>query len=149
MSTVLPKPSEPRNLGASTRPILRPANYPDSDALARERAAARSTESQVDVLFVNPPTPDGAIWIRSQHRVGRRSRENMIWPQVSLAQLAAMLHPTYSVHVIDAVAERSTGQAFERLRPRAAAAVLRDARHRRDAGRTISTAPSSPRPSAR
>ena len=32
----------------------------------------------VDVLLVNPPSPDGAIWIRSQHRVGRRSRENMI-----------------------------------------------------------------------
>ena len=61
MSTTLPKPSEPRNLGASTRPILRPAKHPDSDALARERAAARSLESQVDVLFVNPPTPDGAI----------------------------------------------------------------------------------------
>ena len=95
MSTVLPKPSEPRNLGASTRPILRPANHPDSDALARERAAARSTESQVDVLLVNPPSPDGGIWIRTQHRVGRRSRENMIWPQVSLAQLAALLLPTY------------------------------------------------------
>ncbi len=55
------------------------------------------------MLLVNPPAPDGAIWIRSQHRVGRRSRENMIWPQVSLAQLAALLYPDYSVEIVDAI----------------------------------------------
>jgi anaerobic magnesium-protoporphyrin IX monomethyl ester cyclase len=69
----------------------------------------------VDVMLVNPPTPDGGIWIRSQHRVGRRSRENMIWPQVSLAQLAALLSPTYSVRVVDANAERMSWPAFEQL----------------------------------
>jgi serine/threonine protein kinase len=52
-------------------------------------------------MLVNPPSPDGGIWIRSQHRVGRRSRENMIWPQVSLAQLAALLVPDYTVEVVD------------------------------------------------
>jgi anaerobic magnesium-protoporphyrin IX monomethyl ester cyclase len=122
MSTSPPVRPEPRNLGASTRPILRPAQHPDSDALAREHAAARALASKVDVLFVNPPTPDGAIWIRSQHRVGRRSRENMIWAQVSLAQLAALLHPCYTVQVIDAVAERLDWPSFEarlrQLRPR-------------------------------
>ena len=66
------------------------------------------------MLLVNPPAPDGGIWIRSQHRVGRRSRENMIWPQVSLAQLAAMLHPDYSVDIIDAIAHRMTWEEFER-----------------------------------
>ena len=55
------------------------------------RAAARFRESKLDVLLVNPPAPDGGIWIRSQHRVGRRSRENMIWPQVSLAQLGGTI----------------------------------------------------------
>ena len=55
---------------------------------------------------MNPPSPDGGIWIRTQHRVGRRSRENMIWPQVSLAQLASLLVPDYSVEVIDAIATR-------------------------------------------
>ena len=122
MSNQVPTRTAWRNLGDGTREIVRPARHPDSDALARERAAARALESRVDVLFVNPPTPDGTIWIRSQHRVGRRSRENMIWPQVSLAQLAAMLHPTYSVHIIDAVAERLDWAAFEArvraLRPR-------------------------------
>jgi anaerobic magnesium-protoporphyrin IX monomethyl ester cyclase len=43
----------------------------------------------VDIVLVNPPTPDGGLWIRTQHRVGRRTRENMVWPQVSLAQMAA------------------------------------------------------------
>jgi radical SAM superfamily enzyme YgiQ (UPF0313 family) len=115
MATTVPNRSESRNLGANTRPVLRMARFPDSDALAATQAVARSMESTVDVLFVNPPTPDGTIWIRSQHRVGRRSRENMVWPQVSLAQLAALVHPSYSVRVIDAVAERLDWPAFEAL----------------------------------
>lgn len=68
----------------------------------------------VDLLLVNPPAPDGGIWIRSQHRVGRRSREGMVWPQVSLAQLAA-LFPERRVGVVDAVAERMDWPTFERL----------------------------------
>lgn len=71
--------------------------------------------SSLDVLLVNPPAPDGGIWIRSQHRVGRRSRENMIWPQVSLAQLAAMLYPDYSVEIVDAIAMRMGWPEFEEL----------------------------------
>lgn len=108
------------NLG--TRPLKRVmmADYPDAGPAVR---AARAKEQHgVDVLLVNPPSPDGAVWIRSQHRVGRRSRENMIWPQVSLAQLAAMVHPRYSVRIIDAVGMRMGWTEFERqlrqLRPR-------------------------------
>lgn len=106
-------PSVPRNVGTKTRLILVPAKHPDTDAIAREGAAARQEASLVDVLLVNPPSPDGGIWIRSQHRVGRKSRENMVWPQVSLAQMAALLHPTYTVKVIDAVAERMDWTTFE------------------------------------
>ena len=91
-----------------------PAKYPDADAAARSVPRPRP-EGAVDVLLVNPPAPDGGIWIRSQHRVGRRSRENMIWPQVSLAQLAALLQPEYSVAIIDAIAERMTWKRFEEL----------------------------------
>jgi radical SAM superfamily enzyme YgiQ (UPF0313 family) len=83
------------------------------EVLSRVRGPAR--DSQVDVMLVNPPAPDGGIWIRSQHRVGRRSREGMIWPQVSLAQMAAMLHPDYSVEVVDAIATRMDWAAFEKL----------------------------------
>jgi anaerobic magnesium-protoporphyrin IX monomethyl ester cyclase len=101
------------NLG--TRPLrkLPMASYPDAGPAIR--AARRQPAHAVDVLLVNPPSPDGAIWIRSQHRVGRRSRENMIWPQVSLAQLAAMIHPEFSVRIVDAIAERMSWEQFERL----------------------------------
>jgi radical SAM superfamily enzyme YgiQ (UPF0313 family) len=90
--------------------------YPDADAIvmAAQHQRHRSEEA-VDVLLVNPPSPDGGIWIRSQHRVGRRSRENMVWPQVSLAQMAALLHPTYTVKVVDAIAERMTWPQFSAL----------------------------------
>jgi len=69
----------------------------------------------VDILLVNPPTPDGGYWIRTQHRVGRRTRENMVWPQVSLAQMAALLHPTYTVKIIDANAERMSWKTFAKM----------------------------------
>ncbi|MEW5976913.1 MAG: radical SAM protein [Acidobacteriota bacterium] len=100
------------NLG--TRPVrsLRPALFPDAGSAVRNLTHARSAEA-VEVLLVNPPSPDGGVWIRTQHRVGRRSREEMVWPQCSLAQLAAILHPHYSVGVVDAIAEKMTWTAFE------------------------------------
>jgi radical SAM superfamily enzyme YgiQ (UPF0313 family) len=39
----------------------------------------------------------------------------MIWPQVSLAQLAALLSPTYSVRVVDAIAESMSWETFEEI----------------------------------
>lgn len=102
-----------RNPGASTLPRLLEASYPDAGPAIR--ATGFRERHNVDVLLVNPPSPDGAIWIRSQHRVGRRSRENMIWPQVSLAQLAAMVHPRYSIEIVDAIATRMDWPTFERL----------------------------------
>jgi len=102
------------NLGTRQLKSAREAKYPDVGAVLRDLPQKRS-DGAVDVMLVNPPAPDGGIWIRSQHRVGRRSRENMIWPQVSLAQLAAMLHPDYSVEVVDAIATRMTWPEFEDL----------------------------------
>ncbi len=107
-ATIAPSP---RPLG---RPRVTVARFPSADEVARGRLEIHP-ESAVDVLFANPPAPDGGIWIRSQHRVGRRSREGMIWPQVSLAQMAALLAPNYSVEVIDAIAERMTWPQFEAL----------------------------------
>lgn len=103
-----------QNLGTRKLKSVREANPPDVGAVLRGLPQKRS-EGAVDVVLVNPPAPDGGIWIRSQHRVGRRSRENMIWPQVSLAQLAAMLHPDYKVEVVDAIATRMTWPEFEQL----------------------------------
>jgi radical SAM superfamily enzyme YgiQ (UPF0313 family) len=101
------------NLGTRRLTKLQMAKYPDAGPAIR--AARQKPVHKVDVLLVNPPSPDGAIWIRSQHRVGRRSRENMIWPQVSLAQLAAMIHPEFSVEIVDAIGERMDWKAFEEL----------------------------------
>ncbi len=101
------------NLGSRRVPKLSNVRFPDADPIV-----AKFTEEYrqyaVDILFVNPPSPDGGIWIRSQHRVGRRSRENMIWGQVSLAQMAAVMHPDYKVAIIDAIAERMTWADFEK-----------------------------------
>lgn len=101
------------NLGARRLPKLPEANFPNADGIVRDMLLNRPRpQAAVDVLLVNPPTPDGGLWIRTQHRVGRRTRENMVWPQVSLAQMAALLHPTYKVAIIDANAERMSWPAF-------------------------------------
>ena len=104
------------NLGARNIPKLRTADFPNADAIVREGllTASRSPEA-VDIMLVNPPTPDGGLWIRTQHRVGRRTRENMVWPQVSLAQMAALLHPVYKVKVVDCNAERMGWPEFTQL----------------------------------
>ena len=88
-------------------------NFPNTDALLRAELAKRP-QGAVDILLVNPPAPDRGIWIRSQHRVGRRSREGMIWPQVDLAQMAA-LFPDFRVEVVDAIPSRMAWADFERL----------------------------------
>ena len=103
------------NLGSRPVRPVQEVRFPDVGKVLSDLPTATRPPGSVDVLLVNPPAPDGAIWIRSQHRVGRRSRENMIWPQVSLAQLAAMLHPDYSVDIIDAIPHRMTWEEFERL----------------------------------
>ncbi|HXF85232.1 MAG TPA: radical SAM protein [Anaerolineales bacterium] len=104
------------NLGTRRIPKLRMADFPNADAIVRQGllAAPRSAEA-VDIMLVNPPTPDGGLWIRTQHRVGRRTRENMVWPQVSLAQMAALLHPVYKVKVVDCNAERMSWPEFTKL----------------------------------
>ena len=109
------------NLGTRGVKNLPMAKFPDADLAVRAKGIRRPPH-KVDILLVNPPTPDQAIWIRSQHRVGRRSRENMIWPQMELAQMAAMLMPDYTVEIIDANALRMSWADFEaklkELRPR-------------------------------
>jgi radical SAM superfamily enzyme YgiQ (UPF0313 family) len=101
------------NLGKRRIPKLRMADYPNVDDIVRQGLLERlRPENAVDILLVNPPTPDRGLWIRTQHRVGRRTRENMVWPQVSLAQMAALLHPTYKVQIVDANAERMSWSEF-------------------------------------
>jgi hypothetical protein len=111
------------NLGTRGIRPVGPARFPDISELVHDptRLAANGSGESL-VLLVNPPSPDGGVWIRSQHRVGRRSRENMLWPQVSLATLAACLQPEHRVQIVDAIATRMTWPEFEavldRRRPR-------------------------------
>jgi anaerobic magnesium-protoporphyrin IX monomethyl ester cyclase len=101
------------NLGTRRILDLKEPRFPDADSIVLEgRLKETRSDETVDILLVNPPTPDGELWIRTQHRVGRRTRENMVWPQVSLAQMAALLHPTYKVAIIDANAERMSWPDF-------------------------------------
>jgi radical SAM superfamily enzyme YgiQ (UPF0313 family) len=110
------KETQSVNLGTRRIAKLRMSDFPNADAIVRDGllAAPRSPDA-VDIMLVNPPTPDGELWIRTQHRVGRRTRENMIWPQVSLAQMAALLHPVYKVKVVDCNAERMGWPEFTKL----------------------------------
>lgn len=104
------------NLGSRQVPRLRMVDFPNADAIVRNRLLSTPRpEEAVDIMLVNPPTPDGGLWIRTQHRVGRRTRENMVWPQVSLAQMAALLHPVYKVKVVDCNAERMGWPEFTKL----------------------------------
>jgi anaerobic magnesium-protoporphyrin IX monomethyl ester cyclase len=101
------------NRGALIRQVIATPTFPNTDDLLKEELAKRPSGA-IDLLLVNPPAPDGGIWIRSQHRVGRRSREGMIWPQVELAQMAA-LFPDFRIEVIDAIPAHMTWAAFQTL----------------------------------
>ena len=96
---------------AARKPHKYPPPFPNAEEALQPRPRRQGA---VDILFVNPPAPDGDIWIRCQHRVGRRSREGIIWEQVSLAQLAA-LFPDYHVEIIDAIPLRMSWPEFARL----------------------------------
>ena len=74
----------------------------------------------MNILFVNPPSPDNFIYIRDINRSGRRSKERTIWPQTSLAMMAAVF-PDDTVKIIDCIAENisypSLFNMMERFRP--------------------------------
>ena len=127
------KPEIRANLGTRRVPPLPAARFPDAGSAVQTLTSSTRPAGSVDVLLVNPPAPDGGIWIRSQHRVGRRSRENMIWPQVSLAQMAALLSPDYTVEIVDCIATRMGWPEFEQAARTEAAQVLPDPGDRADA----------------
>ena len=71
-----PNETDWKNLGTRRLAPVRLANFPNADDIvAAGQVAGRSPEA-VDILLVNPPTPDGGLWIRTQHRVGRRQMES-------------------------------------------------------------------------
>lgn len=74
---------------------------------------SRLNNNKIDILFVNPPSPDGRIYIRDIDRSGRFSREDTIWPQSNLAYLAAAVSDRYSVDLIDCIAENMDWSIFK------------------------------------
>ncbi len=114
MTTTVEDPTR-ENLGTRRVPKLRMADFPSADEIVRQGLHGQRSPDAVDIMLVNPPTPDGGLWIRTQHRVGRRTRENMVWPQVSLAQMGALLHDAYTIKIVDANAERMGWPEFTRL----------------------------------
>jgi anaerobic magnesium-protoporphyrin IX monomethyl ester cyclase len=91
-------------------------------ARAEERSGAikfvempREQSKRLDVLVLNPPSPDGDLFLRDIARVGRRTRDGIIWPQTALAQIGAVVQEAgYSVDVIDAIGLRMTWEDFEK-----------------------------------
>lgn len=76
------------------------------------------------ILFVNPPSPDGFVYIRDTNRSGRRSAERTIWPQTSLAMFASVL-PEHDVKILDCLAEgTSYKMLFEQMKEFAPAWVI-------------------------
>ena len=69
----------------------------------------------LDFLFVNPPSPDNSSIIRDLNRSGRTSRERIIWPQTSLALMAAMVDKKYSVEILDCIAEKTDWLEFGKI----------------------------------
>jgi radical SAM superfamily enzyme YgiQ (UPF0313 family) len=70
----------------------------------------------IDVLFVNPPSPDKYVYIRDINRSGRRSNERTIWPQTSLAYLAGMIKKEgYRVAIVDCIAENMDWRQFKKF----------------------------------
>ena len=78
--------------------VLPLTHFSVSDSVMPQRLSTESRrETAVDVLLANPPVPEGKPWSNSKPPVGRYWPEGMIWSQVSLAQMAAMLAPDYEV----------------------------------------------------
>ena len=73
-------------------------------------------QAPVDVLFVNPPSPDRFVYIRDINRHGRSSWERMIWPQTNLAILAATAEQEgLSVEIVDCIALGLDWQDYEEI----------------------------------
>ncbi len=71
-------------------------------------------DKKVDILFVNPPSADGFIYIRDINRHGRSSWERIKWPQTSLAYLAAVAEQAgFSVEIVDCIADEIGWNEYE------------------------------------
>ncbi len=120
-------PEQPETTTPATDGKIAPANKKAgikliAPARADERAGEikfvempREQSDRLDVLVLNPPSPDGDLFLRDIARVGRRTRDGIIWPQTALAQIGAVMQEAgYKVDVIDAIGLGMTWEDFER-----------------------------------
>ncbi len=95
--------------------LVAPARVDERASEIRFTEMPRERSSRLDVLVLNPPSPDGDLFLRDIARVGRRTRDGIIWPQTALAQIGACVKEAgYSVEVIDAIGLMMDWKAFER-----------------------------------
>ena len=81
--------------------------------LGHARLRPETVTSPIRVALVNPPSPDGQIYIRDVNRSGRLSREGTIWPQTSLAMIAAVLDEAgCAVRIWDCIATKQDYQSL-------------------------------------
>ena len=80
-----------------------------------QELSEKNSGNKLRILFVDPPSPDGYIYIRDINRSGRRSKERTIWPMTSLAMLASVF-PNDECKILDCIAEEIDYKGlFERM----------------------------------
>jgi anaerobic magnesium-protoporphyrin IX monomethyl ester cyclase len=95
--------------------LVAPAKADERASEIRFVEMPREQSERLDVLVLNPPSPDGDLFLRDIARVGRRTRDGIIWPQTALAQIGAVVQEAgYSVDVIDAIGLGMSWEDFER-----------------------------------
>ncbi|HMO56642.1 MAG TPA: radical SAM protein, partial [Roseiflexaceae bacterium] len=95
--------------------LVAPARVDERASEIRFVEMPREKSDRLDVLVLNPPSPDGDLFLRDIARVGRRTRDGIIWPQTALAQIAAVIQEAgYSVDVIDAIGLGMDWKTFEK-----------------------------------
>lgn len=95
--------------------LVAPARADERAGEIRFVELPREHSKRLDVLVLNPPSPDGDLFLRDIARVGRRTRDGIIWPQTALAQIGAVIQEAgYTVDVIDAIGLGMSWEEFER-----------------------------------
>ncbi len=95
--------------------LVAPARADERAGEIRFVEMPRERPKRLDVLVLNPPSPDGDLFLRDIARVGRRTRDGIIWPQTALAQIGAVVKEAgYSVEVVDAIGLMMDWKSFEK-----------------------------------
>jgi radical SAM superfamily enzyme YgiQ (UPF0313 family) len=119
MTTNEPQPQAEKHIAPGDKKagikLVAPARADERAGEIRFVELPREQSRRLDVLVLNPPSPDGDLFLRDIARVGRRTRDGIIWPQTALAQIGAVIQEAgYTVDVIDAIGLGMTWESFER-----------------------------------